>query len=85
MDSKLTRWCKGFIEAGWLAALIAAPVFHLRVRASEGERHYWDPTQESFSVFTRRYPQITVAEDWTGYPAAGDIQTWLTRWAVPDV
>ena len=68
-----------------MAALIAAPVFHLRVRASEGERHYWNPTQESFRAFTRRYHQITVAEDWTAYPAAQDIQAWLNRWTVPDV
>lgn len=27
MDSKLTRWCNGFIEAGWLAAIISAPLF----------------------------------------------------------
>ncbi len=27
MDSRLTRWCKGFIEAGWLAAVIVAPLF----------------------------------------------------------
>ena len=27
MDSRLTRWCRGFIEAGWLAAVIAAPLF----------------------------------------------------------
>ena len=27
MDSKLSRWCEGFIEAGWLAAVIAAPLF----------------------------------------------------------
>lgn len=27
MDSKLSRWCDGFIEAGWLAAVIAAPLF----------------------------------------------------------
>ncbi len=27
MDSKLSRWCDGFIEAGWLAAVIATPLF----------------------------------------------------------
>jgi tetratricopeptide (TPR) repeat protein len=27
MDSKLSRWCEGFIEAGWLAAVIAIPLF----------------------------------------------------------
>lgn len=27
MDSKLSRWCDGFIEAGWLTAIIATPLF----------------------------------------------------------
>jgi len=27
MDSKLSRWCDGMIEAGWLAALIITPLF----------------------------------------------------------
>jgi cyclophilin family peptidyl-prolyl cis-trans isomerase len=27
MDSKLSRWCDGLIEAGWLAAVIATPLF----------------------------------------------------------
>ncbi|MCP4359438.1 MAG: tetratricopeptide repeat protein [Chloroflexi bacterium] len=27
MDSKLSRWCDGLIEAGWLAAIIATPLF----------------------------------------------------------
>lgn len=27
MDSKLSRWCEGLIEAGWLAAVIAIPLF----------------------------------------------------------
>lgn len=27
MDSKLSRWCEGFIEAGWLVAVIAIPLF----------------------------------------------------------
>ncbi len=27
MGSKVTRWCEGFIEAGWLAALVIAPLF----------------------------------------------------------
>lgn len=27
MDSKLSRWCEGFIEAGWLAAVISIPLF----------------------------------------------------------
>ena len=27
MDSKLARWCDGLIEAGWLAAIIAIPLF----------------------------------------------------------
>ncbi len=27
MNSKLTRWCDGFLEAGWLFALIATPLF----------------------------------------------------------
>lgn len=27
MTSKLSQWCEGFIEAGWLAALILAPLF----------------------------------------------------------
>lgn len=27
MDSKLARWCDGLIEAGWLAAIIAVPLF----------------------------------------------------------
>ncbi|MCI0645212.1 MAG: tetratricopeptide repeat protein [Chloroflexi bacterium] len=27
MDSKISRWCEGFIEAGWLAAVVAAPLF----------------------------------------------------------
>lgn len=27
MTSKLSQWCEGFIEAGWLAALIGAPLF----------------------------------------------------------
>lgn len=27
MESKLSRWCDGLIEAGWLAAIITAPLF----------------------------------------------------------
>jgi len=27
MDSKLSRWCDGLIEAGWLAALVITPLF----------------------------------------------------------
>jgi hypothetical protein len=27
MDSKLSRWCDGLIEAGWLAAIVATPLF----------------------------------------------------------
>ncbi len=27
MESKLSRWCEGFLEAAWLAALIATPLF----------------------------------------------------------
>ena len=27
MDSKLSQWCRGFIEAGWLAAIITIPLF----------------------------------------------------------
>ncbi len=27
MDSKLSRWCDGLIEAGWLTAVIATPLF----------------------------------------------------------
>ena len=27
MESKLSKWCNGFIEAGWLAAVIGAPLF----------------------------------------------------------
>lgn len=27
MDSKLSRWCDGLIEAGWLTAVIAVPLF----------------------------------------------------------
>lgn len=27
MDSKLSRWCDGFLEAGWLLALIVTPLF----------------------------------------------------------
>ncbi len=27
MDSKLSRWCDGLIEAGWLAAIIVTPLF----------------------------------------------------------
>ena len=27
MESKLTRWCDGFLEAGWLIALIVTPLF----------------------------------------------------------
>lgn len=27
MDSKLSRWCDGLIEAGWLAAVIVTPLF----------------------------------------------------------
>ncbi|HEX6386335.1 MAG TPA: hypothetical protein VF177_16815, partial [Anaerolineae bacterium] len=27
MDSKLSRWCDGLIEAGWLAAVISVPLF----------------------------------------------------------
>ena len=27
MDSKLSRWCDGLIEAGWLTAVIAIPLF----------------------------------------------------------
>lgn len=27
MDSKLSRWCDGFIEVGWLAAVIVTPLF----------------------------------------------------------
>ncbi|MEM7113297.1 MAG: peptidylprolyl isomerase [Chloroflexota bacterium] len=27
MESKLSRWCDGLIEAGWLAAIIAIPLF----------------------------------------------------------
>ncbi|HFC12918.1 MAG TPA: hypothetical protein ENJ56_08765, partial [Anaerolineae bacterium] len=27
MQSKLSRWCDGFLEAGWLLALIATPLF----------------------------------------------------------
>ncbi|MCI0394687.1 MAG: tetratricopeptide repeat protein [Chloroflexi bacterium] len=27
MDSRLSRWCEGFIEAGWLVAVIAVPLF----------------------------------------------------------
>ncbi|MGH2536670.1 MAG: hypothetical protein ACRDHL_04675 [Candidatus Promineifilaceae bacterium] len=27
MESRLSRWCEGIIEAGWLAAIIATPLF----------------------------------------------------------
>lgn len=27
MESKLSRWCEGLIEAGWLAAVILTPLF----------------------------------------------------------
>ncbi|MCO5207008.1 MAG: O-antigen ligase family protein [Anaerolineae bacterium] len=27
METKLSRWCSGFIEAGWLAAVIVVPLF----------------------------------------------------------
>ena len=27
MNSKLSQWCDGLIEAGWLAAIIAVPLF----------------------------------------------------------
>ena len=27
MNSKLARWCDGFLEAGWLVALIVTPLF----------------------------------------------------------
>lgn len=27
MDSKLTRWCDGVLEAGWLAAIVITPLF----------------------------------------------------------
>ena len=27
MNSRLTRWCDGFLEAGWLVALLATPLF----------------------------------------------------------
>ena len=27
MDSRLTRWCDGFLEAGWLIAILATPLF----------------------------------------------------------
>ncbi len=27
MNSKLSQWCDGLIEAGWLAAIIAIPLF----------------------------------------------------------
>ena len=27
MNSRLTRWCDGFLEAGWLVALLAIPLF----------------------------------------------------------
>ncbi len=27
MDSKLSHWCEGLIEAGWLAAVVATPLF----------------------------------------------------------
>lgn len=27
MNSRLTRWCEGFLEAGWLVAILATPLF----------------------------------------------------------
>ena len=27
MDSRLSRWCDGLLEAGWLVAILAIPLF----------------------------------------------------------
>ena len=27
MESRLSRWCDGLLEAGWLVAILAIPIF----------------------------------------------------------